>query len=127
MGCLAAGIRLAASDRPGPLNLWWRAPPSPCDPPLSSGLCSSRWASWRSPGCSGRVARCCSLQLEGNLLMPLVMRGTVHLPPALTVLFQSFMALIFGFLGLLVAVPLLAAALVAVKSLYVEPLEASDG
>ncbi len=59
--------------------------------------------------------------------MPLVMRGTVHLPPALTVLFQSFMALIFGFLGLLVAVPLLAAALVAVKSLYVEPLEASDG
>jgi predicted PurR-regulated permease PerM len=64
-------------------------------------------------------------QLESNVLTPLVMRGAVRLPPALTVLFQTLMAVIFGFLGLLLAVPILAAVMVLVKTLYVEPLEAS--
>ncbi len=62
-------------------------------------------------------------QLESNVLTPVVMRGTVRLPPALTVLFQSLMAVIFGFLGLLLAVPILAVVLVLVKTLYVEPME----
>ena len=62
-------------------------------------------------------------QVEGNVITPLVMRGMVHLPPALTVLFQSFMAVVFGFLGLFLAVPLLAVVIVAVDHLYVEPME----
>jgi predicted PurR-regulated permease PerM len=62
-------------------------------------------------------------QLEGNVLMPVVMRGMVHLPPALTILFQSIMAVIFGFFGLVLAVPILAAVMVLVKTLYVEPME----
>lgn len=66
-------------------------------------------------------------QIESNLITPLVMRGTVHLPPALTLLFQSFMALIFGFLGLLLAVPILAVLMVGVRALYVEPLEERAG
>lgn len=66
-------------------------------------------------------------QIESNLITPLVMRGTVHLPPALTVLFQSLMAVVFGFLGLLLAVPLLAVALVAGRTLYVEPMERREG
>lgn len=66
-------------------------------------------------------------QIEGNVITPLVMRGTVHLPPALTVLFQTFMAVVFGFLGLLLAVPILAVVLVAVETLYVQPMEASAG
>jgi len=62
-------------------------------------------------------------QIEGNLIMPLVMRGAAHLPPALTVLFQAIMSVIFGFLGLLLAVPILAVVMVMVDTLYVEPME----
>jgi predicted PurR-regulated permease PerM len=58
--------------------------------------------------------------LENHLLIPLLMKGGVNLPPALTVVSQALMAMLFGFLGLMVAVPLLAAILVPVKMLYVE-------
>lgn len=58
--------------------------------------------------------------LENHLLIPLLMREGVDIPPALTILAQAMMALVFGFLGLLVAVPLLAASMVTVKMLYVE-------
>lgn len=62
-------------------------------------------------------------QFESNVLTPLVMRGAVRLPPALTLLFGALMAVLFGFLGLLLAVPILAAALALVRRLYVENLE----
>ncbi|HEX2717695.1 MAG TPA: AI-2E family transporter [Gemmatimonadaceae bacterium] len=58
--------------------------------------------------------------LENHILIPLLMRGGVDLPPALTVVSQALMALIFGFIGLMVAVPLLAAVMVPIKMLYVE-------
>jgi predicted PurR-regulated permease PerM len=58
--------------------------------------------------------------MEGHLLIPLLMKGGVDLPPALTILSQALMALLFGFLGLMCAVPMLAATMVAVKMLYVE-------
>ena len=58
-------------------------------------------------------------QLENHLLIPFLMKSGVDLPPALTIIAQALMALVFGFLGLLVAVPLLAATVVAVKMLYV--------
>ena len=61
-------------------------------------------------------------QLESNLIMPLLMKGMVKLPPALTVLVQVLMALLFGFLGLLLAVPVLAAGKVLVRTLYIEPV-----
>jgi predicted PurR-regulated permease PerM len=57
---------------------------------------------------------------ENHLLIPLLMRKGVDLPPVLTLLAQALMALVFGFLGLLVAVPLVAAVVVTVKMLYVE-------
>jgi predicted PurR-regulated permease PerM len=57
--------------------------------------------------------------LENNLLIPYLMREELDLPPALTVLWQALMAIIFGLLGLFVAVPLLAAGFVAVRYLYV--------
>lgn len=59
-------------------------------------------------------------QLEGHLLIPLLMKGGMDLPPVLTIVTQGLMALLFGFLGLLIAVPLLAAVIVPVKMLYVE-------
>lgn len=65
-------------------------------------------------------------QIESDVITPVVMRGAAQLPPALTVLFQTLMAVVFGFLGLLLAVPILAVVIVGVKTLYVEPMEA-DG
>lgn len=58
--------------------------------------------------------------LENHILIPLLMREGVDLPPALTIVTQALMALLFGFIGLVVAVPALAAAVVAVRMLYVE-------
>jgi len=57
---------------------------------------------------------------ENHLLIPLLMKGGVDAPPVLTILSQALMAVLFGFLGLMSAVPILAAAMVAVKMLYVE-------
>jgi predicted PurR-regulated permease PerM len=57
---------------------------------------------------------------ENHLLIPLLMKGGVDVPPALTILSQALMAMVFGFLGLMCAVPILAATMVAVKMLYVE-------
>jgi len=59
--------------------------------------------------------------LENNVLIPLLMKGGVDVPPVLTIIGQAVLALLFGFLGLMVAVPLLAASLVAFRMLYVEP------
>jgi predicted PurR-regulated permease PerM len=58
--------------------------------------------------------------MENHVLIPLLMKGGINLAPALTVFTQALMALTFGFLGLMCAVPLLAATVVAVKMLYVE-------
>jgi predicted PurR-regulated permease PerM len=62
--------------------------------------------------------------LENHILIPLLMKGGMDLPPALTVLAQALLALVFGFLGLMVAVPLLATAMVLVQMLYVQQLPA---
>lgn len=59
--------------------------------------------------------------VENNLLIPLLMKGGVNVPPVLTIIAQALLTLLFGFLGLMVAVPLLAAALVAYRMLFVEP------
>jgi len=53
--------------------------------------------------------------LENNLLIPYLMRGEMDLPPAITLVAQSLMTLVFGFLGLMVAVPLTAAVLVPLR------------
>ena len=62
--------------------------------------------------------------LENHILIPLLMKGGMDLPPALTVLAQALLALVFGFLGLMVAVPLLATVMVTIQMLYVEQLPA---
>jgi predicted PurR-regulated permease PerM len=59
-------------------------------------------------------------QLEGHVLIPMLMKEGMDLPPALTIVAQAVMALLFGFLGLMVAVPLLAVVIVPIKLLYVE-------
>lgn len=58
--------------------------------------------------------------LEANILIPMLMKGQIHLPPALTIIAQALLTLAFGFLGLVVAVPLTAALIVPIKLLYLE-------
>jgi predicted PurR-regulated permease PerM len=59
-------------------------------------------------------------QAENHILIPLLMKEGVDIPPVLTILAQAAFAIVLGFLGLLVAVPIVGAVLVAVKLLYVE-------
>jgi predicted PurR-regulated permease PerM len=58
-------------------------------------------------------------QVEANLITPLLMKRGLELPPVLTITAQGVLSLVFGFIGLLVAVPMLAAAMVPIKMLYV--------
>lgn len=59
-------------------------------------------------------------QLENNLIMPIVQRKAVTLPPALTVFAVIAMSVVFGALGLLFATPLTVVAFVLTKKLYIE-------
>ena len=58
--------------------------------------------------------------IEGNVLTPLVLQRAVDLPPVLTIAALVVLGTLFGFLGLLLATPLLASVLVLVKMLYVQ-------
>ena len=53
------------------------------------------------------------------MLQPLLMKEGLELPPVMTILGQALFSLVFGFLGLLLAVPLMASVMVPVKLLYV--------
>lgn len=65
-------------------------------------------------------------QLESNLLYPILMRKGLELPPVLTIVTQGVLAIVFGLIGLLVAVPLLAAIIVPIKMLYVRDVVGDD-
>jgi predicted PurR-regulated permease PerM len=58
--------------------------------------------------------------LESYVLTPVVQWRAVSLPPALTIVSQVVLTVLFGVQGLLLATPLTAAGLVLVKMLYVE-------
>ena len=58
-------------------------------------------------------------QIEGVLITPLIQRKAVKLPPALTVFGVVAAGVMFGFVGLIFAAPLLVVAYVLVKKLYV--------
>jgi len=54
--------------------------------------------------------------IENHLLIPILMKEGIDIPPALTIVAQALMAIVFGFLGLLVAVPLLATVMIALRT-----------
>lgn len=58
--------------------------------------------------------------LQGYLLLPLVERKTVSMPPALTITMQVLMGLAFGLAGIALATPLTAVVAVLIAMLYVE-------
>lgn len=57
--------------------------------------------------------------IESHLLVPLIQRYALNLPPALAVLGLFLMGELFGFFGVLLAIPLTATLLVLVKTVYV--------
>lgn len=65
-------------------------------------------------------------QIESNVLQPLLMKKSLELPPVLTIFTQGVLSIVFGFMGLLVAVPLLAAVMVPIKMLYVRDVVGDD-
>ncbi len=60
--------------------------------------------------------------IEGFVTTPLIQERAVSLPPVLVIGSQLLIAVLFGFLGLLLAVPIVAVVFVAVKMIYVEDI-----
>ena len=65
--------------------------------------------------------------IEGNIIHPLVMERRVHLPPVLSITSVLVMGELLGFIGLLVAVPVLATTIVIVRRIYVHRLLEGKG
>ena len=66
-------------------------------------------------------------QVESNVIQPLVVARTVKLHPALVAIGVLAVEQLFGFIGLLVAVPILATAMILIDELWVQPLERGGG
>ncbi|MGZ4273877.1 MAG: AI-2E family transporter [Solirubrobacteraceae bacterium] len=62
-------------------------------------------------------------QIEGNLILPLIMARTVDMHPGVVTLGLLVMAALFGLIGVLVAIPLLSLAVILVETLWIEPQE----
>jgi predicted PurR-regulated permease PerM len=60
--------------------------------------------------------------IDGFVTTPLIQQRAVALPPVLVIAAQLLLAVLFGFLGLLLAVPIVAVVFVAVKMIYVEDI-----
>jgi predicted PurR-regulated permease PerM len=65
-------------------------------------------------------------QFDGHVLMPLIQKRTTTLPPVLTLLAVVGFGLLFGFLGALVATPLILVGMILVQMLYVEDCLGDD-
>ena len=59
-------------------------------------------------------------QIDGHVLMPMIQKRSTQLPPVLTILAVIGFGVLFGFIGILVATPLLLVVLILVRMLYVE-------
>ena len=60
--------------------------------------------------------------LDGFIVTPLIQKRAVSIPPVLIITSQLLLAVLFGFLGILLAVPLVAAVSVLVKMIDVEDI-----
>lgn len=58
-------------------------------------------------------------QVEANVITPQVVERQLAIPAAMTMVFQLISAILFGFLGILLAVPILAVVVTLVRELYV--------
>jgi predicted PurR-regulated permease PerM len=65
--------------------------------------------------------------IEGHVLIPQVQKYVTRLPPVLTIIALVLFAKLFGFMGLLVATPLLVVVVILVKTLYREDILKRSG
>ena len=66
-------------------------------------------------------------QVEGNLLIPLIMSNRVRLHPALIAIGVLVVGQLFGFVGLFVAVPIISMVVILSQELWVKPTEERHG
>lgn len=62
-------------------------------------------------------------QIEGNVILPLIMARTVDMHPAVVAIGLLVMGALFGVIGVLLAIPLLSVAIILVQALWIEPQE----
>ena len=95
---------------------------------IASGIPPVLFALTDSPGKALVVIIIYTLvqQVEGNLTIPLVMSKTVRLHPALIAVGVVVVGQLFGFVGLIVAVPVLSMMTILVEELWVKPMEEAD-
>jgi predicted PurR-regulated permease PerM len=65
-------------------------------------------------------------QLESNIIQPLVVARTVKLHPAVVAIGVVAVDQLFGFIGLLIAVPIIATFTILVDELWTKPLERGE-
>jgi predicted PurR-regulated permease PerM len=94
---------------------------------IASGLPPVLLALTVSPGKAVAVIVVYTLvqQFEGNVTIPLVMSRTVKLHPAVIAVGVVVVGQLFGFVGLIVAVPILSMLVILAEELWVKPLEES--
>jgi predicted PurR-regulated permease PerM len=94
---------------------------------IASGLPPVLLALADSPGRAVAVIVVYTLvqQFEGNVTIPIVMSRTVKLHPAVIAVGVVVVGQLFGFVGLIVAVPILSMIVILVEELWVRPLEDS--
>lgn len=63
---------------------------------------------------------------EGNVISPWIQKRTIALAPALTIISQTILGTLFGLFGLILATPLMAALITAVRMVYVEDVLEKD-
>ena len=63
-------------------------------------------------------------QIEGNLILPLIMARTVDIHPALVTVGLLAVAALFGLIGIVIAIPLMSLTMIVVQALWIEPSEA---
>jgi predicted PurR-regulated permease PerM len=60
--------------------------------------------------------------LQSQIISPIVFKESINLPPVLVLVGQILAAIFFGFLGLMLAVPMTAILLVLVQEVYVKDI-----
>lgn len=65
-------------------------------------------------------------QLESNVIQPLVVARTVKMHPAVVAVGVVAVDQLFGFVGLIVAVPILATVKILIEELWIRPIEQGD-
>jgi predicted PurR-regulated permease PerM len=62
-------------------------------------------------------------QIEGNVILPLVMSRTVNVHPAVVAIGVLVMAQLFGLIGVIISIPLLTLGIILVEELWIAPQE----